>query len=181
MPDRGWTAGVVMTTSSALLIVALLLEWWGPPAELLGRYPGAGLSDELRLSIEALGFRTGDAFEYFAWWDRLWLLSGITGFFVGLLLLLDVGPRRPLAAVTVLLGATSALLIGRALIDPPDAAEIGAAALAQDPPEAAMPLGREPGGFVALGAALGMTAGALLALWGGARRRASSSLPAVRR
>jgi hypothetical protein len=184
-------AGVLAAVSGALLVVALLLPWWGVPGDLID--PPAGAAGPL--DFMAMGFddpwaaeERWDGYEWFDFWDAVWLAAGVVGFAFGIGLL--VVPRVPLP-ITVAVGAlafVAVVLIAIVLAVPPDYMDEGAEQAAEAAEAAgkeprgepddfglSLPFSREYGGFLALAAALGVTAAAALALVAGMRPTARTT------
>jgi hypothetical protein len=172
-------AGLIAATAGALLVVALLLTWWGNPPVLTD--PPSDLPAELDIISEGIREQaasdegpgiarfTPDGFEFFDIRDIVWLVTGISGFALGLSALAGSRLTPLLARATAALALASALLIAVTLISPPDYIEVNN----EFTEEAGgrpfdidydVPFGRELGGWVALVAALGVGAGAFLAL-----------------
>jgi hypothetical protein len=173
-------AGAIAATAGALLVVALLVTWWGyppvltdPPSDLPAELDmlSATLQEEAQLESEPAALRVGaDAFGLYDVRDIVWLITGIAGFALGLGVLAGWRPTAVLAPVTAGLALVSIILIAQALISPPDYLEVQNEFFGESAGRLPfeidydVPFGRELGGWVALAAALGVGAGALLAL-----------------
>lgn len=157
---------MVATVSGALLVVALLLDWWGLPSAFdePANLPSAAAfsAEAFRMSGEEFAV---DAFEWFEFRDILWLVTGVAGFACGLIVLTAPRARAVPAAVAALLALAATILISLTLISPPDFADLGPKDGGKEFDFGVdLPLSREPGGFIALAAALGIGIGAVLAL-----------------
>ena len=171
-------AGVIAATAGALLVVALLLTWWGYPPVLTD--PPSDLPGELDFTAEAVREQaerekfgiarfTPDGFEFFDVRDVVWLVTGISGFALGLSALAGSRLTALLAPASAGLALASVVLIVVTLISPPDYLEFNNESIREGggrPFEIdyEVPLGRELGGWVALVAALGVGAASVLAL-----------------
>ncbi|MGH2987077.1 MAG: hypothetical protein ACRDLO_10375 [Solirubrobacterales bacterium] len=173
-------AGAIAATAGAMLVVALLLTWWGyppvltdPPSDLPGDLDllSESLQEQAQVEGEPGALRVGaDAFGLYDVRDIVWLITGIAGFALGLSALAGSRLTAVLAPVTAGLALVSIVLIAQALISPPDYLEIQneffGEAGGRRPFEIDydVPFGRELGGWVALVGAIGVGAGAVLAL-----------------
>jgi hypothetical protein len=156
-------AGVVLVLSGALLLTSLWMDWWGLPAAF--HHP-ADLPSAAAFTAKQTSPLAADAFKYYDFRDILWVVAGVGGLTLGLLSLVRPRLSIPLAPVVGLLAIAALVFIAITLISPPDYADIGNYTGPHFDYGVDLPLSRDSGGFVALGAAIALVIGVGLLLVG---------------